>query len=106
MSTYRERFDESSGDNYDRRAVDAAFREEWPTLAEVFSGIPASQGEKNGVPPATINLFWEGGRLKFCIIPTGAGRVAFGTVAGPEKGLASLEASLQAGHFEWKRRSR
>jgi|SRR5689334_15928805 len=105
MATYKERFDATAGETYNRSAVEPTFREEYPQLADVFSGVPATNGVDKDIPCATINLFWEGGRLKFCIIPRGSNKIAFGTISEPEKGFAGLEAALTNGTFEWKRRT-
>lgn len=104
MSTYVERFNATTGDTYNRSTVDPEFRGEYPALADVFGGCDQDAAVGKTIPCATINLFWEGGRLKFCIIPKGYNQVAFGTVGDPSKGFAAIEAAIQAGHFEWKRK--
>jgi hypothetical protein len=105
MATYQERFDAAAEDTYNRSSVEPTFREEYPTLADVFSGITSRDPNQKDIPCATINLFWEGGRLKFCIIPRGLPKIAFGCLAEPEKGFAALEWALANGAFEWKRKT-
>lgn len=102
MSTYRERWNQASGDNDRKAAVPPEFRQEYPSLAEVLGGIEVAKGEQGGVPPATINLWFEGGELHFCIMPRLGNRVAFGVVQDPCKGFAAIESEVCQGRFGWK----
>jgi len=78
-----------------------AFRQEFPHVYDLFVGRPFTP-EDPGRPPATILLFPEGGKLKFCVKPKFGGLVAFGTVQDPSKGMAGLDEAIAAGHLEWK----
>jgi len=78
---------------------------ELPNLIDAMTGVLGPDGRwKHG--PATFMIFLEGGKLKFCLSPKFSSSVAFGVVADPDKPFHSIEAELQAGHFEWKTRSR
>lgn len=78
---------------------------ELPNLIDAFTGVLDADGRwKHG--PATIMLFCEGGKLKFCLSPKFSQSVAFGVVPDPDKPFHSIEQELALGHFEWKNRSR
>lgn len=102
MSSYEQSYRAAIGDSVGGSVVPPEFREEFPALGTVFSGIVSEDGKTYSVYAATLNLWFEAGVLKFCIMPRFGSRIAFGTVGEPEKGFAGLEAALQAGHFEWK----
>lgn len=102
MSGYQDSWNRAAGDNHHSAAIPESFREEYPVLSQVLGGILVAKGETGGVPPATINFWFEGCELRFCIMPRLGNRVAFGVVASPEKGLAAFEAELAAGRFGWK----
>ena len=102
MSSYELSYSAGSGESRGGAAVPIEFREEYPALSTVFSGVTAADGQTCAVPAATVNLWFEAGTLKFCIMPRYGNRIAFGTVEAPEKGFAGLEEALQRGRFEWK----
>lgn len=102
MSNYQESWNAAGGDNQRKAVVPVEFAEEYPSLAAVFGGIEVPPGEQGGVPPATINLWFEGGELRFCIMPRVGNRIAFGVVSDAAKGFASLEAEVSQGRFGWK----
>jgi hypothetical protein len=102
MSSYGQKYSQALTSGVTREGVDPGFAEEFPHLAEIFRGVPKNGEGSFDVAPATLNLFWEGGVLKFCIIPRTGNRVAFGSCQCPEKGLQSVEEALAAEHFEWK----
>jgi len=79
-----------------------AFAAEFPHVWEIFRGIPPT-GDDPGRPPATILIFAEGGRLKFCIKPKFGGLVAFGTVADASQGLLGVDQAIKDGDIEWKK---
>jgi hypothetical protein len=78
------------------------FQARFPVLTEALQGTYDAGNGKAVVPPCTINLFLEGGQLKFCVIPKDDARVAFGCVREPWEGLAGVESELAARRFEWK----
>jgi len=78
-----------------------AFRDEFPNIFALFVGRPYT-AEDPGRPPASILLFPEGGKLKFCVKPKFGGIVAFGTISDPSKGLIALDTAIANGHMEWK----
>lgn len=81
----------------------AEFVEAYPTISEALRGdSPQSRGD-GGIPPCTINLFVEGGRVKFVLIPKDWPRVAFGCLGDPVKGFDALESELVRGRVEWKK---
>lgn len=102
MASYKETWNAADGDNRNRATIPPSFREEYPCLSEVLGGVPADADQRGGVPPATINVWFEGGELRFCIMPRLGSRVAFGVVTSPEKGFAGLEAEVASGRFGWK----
>lgn len=102
MSTYEQSFSQAAGERVDAPTVDPSFSGAFPELARLFSGRLNSENGRCEIPPATITLFFEGGRFKFCVHPRTGGKVAFGTVSEPLEGLVGIEKALAAGHFEWK----
>jgi len=95
---YREALDGSTGMSADLEA----FASEFPNVWSVFRGRPFTQ-EDPGRPPASILIFAEGGRLKFCVKPKHGGLVAFGTVQDPSQGLLGVDKAIADGHLEWKK---
>lgn len=79
-----------------------AFAAEFPHVWDIFRGRPYS-AEDPGRPPATILVFAEGGKLKFCIKPKQGGLVAFGTVEDASRGLHGVDKAIADGHVEWKK---
>jgi hypothetical protein len=102
MSSYEESYQRSCTDQRDRATVDEFFRAEYPALAVVFGGKPGDGNGGPGVSPATINLWFEGGEMHFCIMPRFGNRVAFGVLADCSKGLSALEEAIAEGRFGWK----
>jgi hypothetical protein len=102
MSSYEDSYREGRGETTAGAAVPPSFREEYPALATIFAGITGEDGKTCSVPAATVNLWFEAGTCKFCIMPRFGNRIAFGTIASPEKGFAALEEAIQRGHYEWK----
>lgn len=82
-----------------------AFRAAYPTLAEVFLGVPSGRDE-NGRPPCKILIFAEADKLKFMLSPLSGPLVAFGTFSDPIQGFQQLELELASGAYEWKKRRR
>lgn len=78
-----------------------ALAEEFPRIAWLLAGRDKSH-EAGGMPPFSLILFFDGGRLKFCFSSKQAREVAFGTVERPNVVLASIEASLADEKIEWK----
>ena len=102
MSSYQSSWNKGAGDNSRKAEVPVEFREAYPSLAEVLGGVEVAQGEQGGVPPATINVWFEAGELHFCIMPRIGNRIAFGLISDPCKGFESLEAAICQGQFGWK----
>lgn len=82
-----------------------AFRQCWPTLADVFFGVPSTKDDQ-GRPPCKIMIFPEADKLKFMLSPNWGNLVAFGTFPDVTGGFDALEQELAAGRFEWKKRKR
>lgn len=91
----------ASSDNVDF----VALSEEWPAIAWMLSGRPKDHPEGQE-SPATLMVFFDSGRLKFCIAPKVGLGVAFGTIKDPSNPLGSIEAALRAGDYEWKNTNR
>jgi len=104
MSTYLE--GASHVENLERGSpvLGETFREKFPEVSAVFSGSIKEGTTFWAVPPASITLFVEGGRLKFVINPAGFGQVMFGTILDALTGLEGVDSALRQGHCEWKRR--
>ncbi len=80
------------------------FAAAFPEVSNIFRG---SFNQETGfwkIPPASLTLFLEGGRLKFVANPRGFGHVCFGTVSDAARGLDGVEQALVDGHCEWKLR--
>jgi len=82
-----------------------ALAEEYPAIAWVLSGRPKDHPEGQEAP-ATIMVFFDSGKLKYCISPKIGLGVAFGTIDDPTQPMASIEASIREGKYEWKNRKR
>lgn len=83
----------------------ADLAEEFPAIAWALAGRPKDH-EAGEACPATIMLFFDGGKLKYCLSPKIGMGVAFGTVDDPSSPMASIEASIREGKYEWKNRKR
>lgn len=83
----------------------AAFRQLYPTLADVFFGVPSTKDDQ-GRPACKIMVFPEADKLKFMLSPNWGNLVAFGTFSDPTGGFENLEHELAEGRFEWKKRKR
>ncbi len=88
---------------HDQGPVFNEFREQYPSLAEVYTGVYDSEGRCQ-MPPATLILFWEGDTLKFSLNPKAGTRVGFGGPVDFAKPFESVEKCLREGHFEFKNR--
>lgn len=106
MSSYEHSYSTSKPSNGSGGDCSPEFAAEFPNLATVFSGVYEADTGNCKVPRASIILFWEGGKLKFCISPKVGSQVAFGTVEDETTGLAGVEAAVALGHFEWKKGKR
>lgn len=106
MSTYIQSWRGKGTGRNGSDALSSEFREAYPTLAAVLCGEREGEGAGSEAPRATLNLFEEGGKLKFCILPKEGNQIAFGTIPDPVKGFDAIEVELAAGRFEWKKASR
>jgi hypothetical protein len=86
----------------DQAQVPEAIVADLPALASVLGGVYSTDGSTCEVPPASVILFAELGKLKFCIHPKRGTKVAFGTLSHPERGFQCLNDEIEAGNFEWK----
>jgi hypothetical protein len=102
MSVYQSSLKGAANASVLRREVPEEFASEYPAVAEVLNGVFVKDDQTQSVPPATIMLFAEEGRLKFCISPKTGPRVAFGCITDPSKGFSGLENEIALGRFEWK----
>lgn len=103
MGAYSESFNASINGRATAGNLPEEFAESYPTLATVLCGEPATEQCPKGVPPGTVSIFADGGKLKFCISPKIGANIAFGCFADPVKGLDDLEVQLSQGRFEWRR---
>lgn len=78
-----------------------ALREEFPELTNALLGSKNVEGQCV-LPPCTLMIFLNDGRLGFCLSPKSGSKVAFGTIPDPSKGLNCVESEIAQGHFEWK----
>lgn len=83
----------------------AALAEEFPAIAWMLAGRPKEHPE-GFESPSSLIIFFDSGRLKYCISPKVGLGVAFGTISDPTSPLASIEASIIEGSYEWKNRKR
>lgn len=81
----------------------AEFGESWPELTQAMVGVKGPDG-KWLVGPATVMLFLEGGKMKFCLSPKYSSRICFGCVVDPSRALDSIEVALATEKCEWKAR--
>jgi hypothetical protein len=102
MSSYEQSFRSGQRDTRDLASCPEEFREAYPSLASVFAGSKPAEGEAQGIPAATVNLWFEGGELHFCIMPRFGNRVAFGLAGDGVKGFDALEQAISQGQFGWK----
>lgn len=78
-----------------------ALRDEYPELTNALLGTKNVEGQCV-LPPCTLMIFLNDGRLGFCLSPKSGSKVAFGTIPDPSKGLSCIEAEIAKGNFEWK----
>lgn len=83
----------------------AGLVEEYPAVAWALAGRPPGHAE-GAEYPATLMVFFDGGKLKYCLSPKIGQSVAFGTIEDPTQPMASIEASIREGKYEWKTRKR
>lgn len=77
---------------------------EIPTLVEAMTGSVDDKGSWV-MGPATLMMFVEGGKLKFCLSPKYTAKVCFGPVDDVERPFLAIEKALQDGRCEWKARA-
>jgi len=104
MSSYQESYSVSGNERVDAPSIPAAFMDRYPELGSLFAGRLNPENGRIEIPAATLTLFFEGSRLKFCVHPRTGNKIAFGTVGDAVDGLVGIEAALKQGHFEWKAR--
>lgn len=103
MSSYSSSYTNGSvGSIGDQAQVPQTVVDEFPAFAAVLGGVYSLDGQTCEVPPASIILFAELGKVKFCIHPKRGSKVAFGTLSNPGAGFAALNDEIEAGNFEWK----
>ncbi len=78
-----------------------AMREEFPELTKAMLGTKTVEGTCL-MPPCTLMVFLNDGRLGWCLSPKTGSKVCFGTVPDPSKGMSCIEAEIVKGNFEWK----
>jgi len=76
-----------------------------PHLCEVLDGVKGEDG-KWAIPPGSLLIFAEAGKLKFCISPKNWTHVCFGICEMPDRALQSVELALADQACEWKKSSR
>lgn len=81
--------------------VTLALREDYPELTNALRGTKNVEGHCV-MPPCTLMIFLNEGRLGWCLSPKSGSKVAFGTVTDPSKGLQCVESEIAKGNFEWK----
>lgn len=101
MSIYGQTYSSSAGGKEEANALPEEFLSKFPILSEALAGVYDSSG-KCKMSKATLMIFLDGGRLKFCISPQGSPRVAFGMLPGVFPSFQTVEDELKAGKFEWK----
>jgi hypothetical protein len=100
-----ESFDVATDERVDAPKIPVEFSERFPELGSLFGGRLNPDNGRVEVPPATITLFFEVSRLKFCVHPRTGHRIAFGSVREALDGLVGVEEALKLGHYEWKART-
>ena len=78
-------------------------REAFPELADAFKGMKDENG-RWVAGPATLLIFPEGDKLKFCLSPKGVSWVIFGEVGDPQHVFESVDHALTSGRCEKKQR--
>lgn len=106
MSSYEDSWRDSLNGHSTGGALPFEFRESFPTVSSVLEGKPETSHGQVAIPPATISIFADGGKVKFCISPKKGPSVAFGCLGDPSKGLDDLEIQLAQNRFEWRKGSR
>jgi hypothetical protein len=102
MSRYLAGYEVAKKERVGLVVVPDSFRDSYPALAEVFAGVLEEGQALPKVHSATLNLFWEGLELKFCIIPRFENRIAFGVVQEPLRAFESIDQAISAGRLGWK----
>jgi hypothetical protein len=79
-------------------------RDRFPLIGQILAGISGAS-VADSVPPATIMVFLEGGRVKFAVAPKWGNAVAFGTCPEDCQDVGEgIERVLKAGGLEWRPR--
>ena len=76
-----------------------------PSLVEAFTGT-VDESKRWVVGPCTVMIFYEAGKLKFCLSPKFTNKVAFGVIDDPVHPWDGIEKAIENGKLEWKGRSK
>lgn len=103
MSAYFDRVKSLSENGDAAEAFGGSVYEAYPNLCDSFLGRKNEVGQ--WCPgPATLMVFCEAGKMKFCLSPKYHHSVCFGTVDDLEDVAGSVERSLHSGACDWKPR--
>jgi len=73
----------------------------YPMIGDLLSGGPNWKQDKSQLPPMSITLFAQDGRLRFRASSSDLPRTFWGAIKSPSDLLGSIEAALEAGEGEW-----
>jgi hypothetical protein len=102
MSNWRDAFNENPDEVPAAPATWHDFQTHFLDLADFLCGTFAGK-EGRAIPPGSLSLWVEEGRLKCCLKVKAKGVVGFCVIHQPDQLLAELEALLHEGRIEWRK---
>ncbi len=76
----------------------------YPVLADTLCGGPDWKKDQSQLPPMSITLFAQDGRLRFRASSSDLQRTFWGAIKDPSDLLKSIEEALAAGEGEWSQK--
>lgn len=101
MSSYELSFTKSIGGKSGKNECPPEISSKFPQISQALEGVYDDAG-KCIISKATLMVFLDSGRVKFCISPQSIPRCLFGCVPEGSEIISGIESELAAGHFEWK----
>lgn len=102
MSSWMDAFAEPGEGEAAETAVDPSFVLHYPSLAQFLMGVDSAE-KKFSIPPGSLVIWMEDGRIKCCFKVKARGMVGFKTLPGGQEGFKTIDALLESNQVEWRR---
>lgn len=98
-------FREQAQEHYNPALRDQSWTEllkvEFPEITAAIQGDPEFPGKKGAMPPLTLMIYSQDGRLRFSLSNRDYPRSFFGSVKDCQHVLESIEYALMTGEGDW-----